>query len=361
MKLNLDLTLDLHAEIAAAMQIVLKQGQYIRGPAYDLFCAEFARYIGVAGCVGLGSGTDALALALRALDIGPGDEVISPAFNVAYTALAIASVGATPVFADVDASTLTLDPNAAKAAVTVRTRAIIPVHIFGHAAETSYAGLDVHIIEDACQAHGAIAPAGKAGSLGRIGAFSFYPTKNLGALGDGGAVVSDDTTLLDTISCLADAGRSSRYAHTRLGDNTRLDDLQAAVLSVRLRHLDALNAERRSRATLYNASLDGVRLPLERQDHTHVYHLYTIRHPLRDSMLNWLNALNIPALIHYPIAAHLQPCFAHLGGKVGQFPVAERAAAQILSLPMHPSLSMSDQLHVIDAVNTFTERNDAYD
>jgi len=354
-KLNLDPCHRMSGELLTVIARVVTSEWYIRGPEFDAFNAEFAASIDPrAHAVGVGSGTDALYLILRAAGIGPGDEVISPAMNVAYTALAIANVGATPIFADVDPATLTLDPSAAAAAITPRTKALIPVHLYGYMADMRALAEIAQrhallLIEDACQAHGATLDSRAAGAWGDAAAFSFYPTKNLGAFGDGGAVVSRDAALIERISQLADGGRSDRYEHAEVGINSSLDELQAAVLRVKLSYLSDSTTTRRALASRYTEAFEGspLQLPAELPGYRHVYHLYAARSQQRDDLRMRLAEHDIPTLIHYPIPVHLQPCFASLGGRVGQHPVAERAAQTLLSLPLHPELTYDDQQRVI--------------
>jgi dTDP-4-amino-4,6-dideoxygalactose transaminase len=322
--------------------------------------------LGARHAVAVGNGTDALQLALRALGVGPGDEVITADISAAFTPLAILQAGARPVFVDVQEETLNLDPGKLERAITPRTRAILPVHLYGHPADmdpllalAERNGLAV--LEDACQAHGASyrgRPVGTlAGECG-IGALSFYPTKNLGALGDGGAVLVNDERLADSLRRLRNGGQSSRYRHESFGVNSRLDELQAAILRVGLRHLDAWTARRRELAARYLRELDGcgLGLPHEQPYAGAVYHLFVVRHPRRDALQTALAEAGVGTLVHYPVPLHLQPVFAELGGRPGELPVAEKACAEILSLPLHHGLADEQAGAVITAVRAACER-----
>lgn len=342
------------AEVRAAIDRVLARGWFVLGPEGEAFEAEFARAAGAAHAVGAGNGTDALALIFRALDIGPGDEVIVPALTAAYTALAVAMVGARPVFADVDDDRLTLDPVSCRARLTARTRAIVPVHLFGQPADLPAlaavaAAAGVPLVEDCCQAHLATCQGTPVGTRGVAGAFSFYPTKNLGALGDGGAVITGDADLAERIRRLRNGGQVTRYEHQEAGINSRLDELQAAVLRVRLTHLPAWTARRRDLAARYRSGLDGCgAVPVPQRDTGHVYHLFPVRHAFRDDLRANLDAAGIDTLIHYPVPLHAQQAFARFDP--APCPVAARAAAELLSLPLHPALTFGDADRVITAV-----------
>jgi dTDP-4-amino-4,6-dideoxygalactose transaminase len=311
----------------------------------------------VRDAVAVGNGTEALQLALETLGVGPGDEVVTTPMSAAFTALAIARVGARPVFADVEPDTLNLSAEQAARAITPRTRALLPVHLYGHPADLDALGAladenGLHLVEDACQAHGARHGERCAGTVGALGALSFYPTKNLGALGDGGAVLVGDPERALALRRLRNGGQSDRYRHEVPGMNSRLDELQAAVLRVKLGHLEAWTERRRALAALYRDELagSGVELPAEREGVRAVYHLFVIRHPRRDALAARLKERGVGTLIHYPIPLHLQPAFAHLGGRTGELPVAERAAEQILSLPLQPELDDATARAVAAAV-----------
>lgn len=342
------------ADVHAAIDRVLARGWFVLGPEGDAFEAEFAQASGAAHAIGAGNGTDALALIFRALGIGPGDEVIVPALTAAYTALAVTMVGARPVFADVDDDRLTLDPASCRARLTTRTRAIVPVHLFGQPADLAAltavaASAGVPLVEDCCQAHLATCAGTPVGTVGVAGAFSFYPTKNLGAVGDGGAVITGDADLAGRIRRLRNGGQVTRYEHLETGINSRLDELQAAVLRVRLRRLRGWTDRRRELARRYRSGLDGGgAVPVPQRDAGHVYHLFPVRHAFRDDLRASLDAAGIDTLIHYPIPLHAQRAFARFDP--APCPVAARAAAELLSLPLHPALTFQDADRVIAAV-----------
>jgi dTDP-4-amino-4,6-dideoxygalactose transaminase len=333
-------------EIDAAIARVLERGWFILGPEVEAFEAEFAAYCGARYGIGVGSGTEALHLALWACGVGPGDEVITVAHTAVPTINAISLTGARPVFVDVDPATYTMDPAAAAAAVTPRTRALLPVHLYGHPADMAplrelAERHGLWLIEDAAQAHGARYRGARVGTLGHLAAFSFYPTKNLGAYGDGGMVVTNDATLAGRVRRLRNYGQSDRYHHEVLGLNSRLDELQAAVLRVKLRHLDAWTAARRERAARYTAALGRAIPPAEAPWAQHVYHLYVVRVPQRAAVQEALARAGIGTLIHYPVPAHLQRAYAFLGVARGSLPVTERLAEEVLSLPLYPELPLA--------------------
>jgi dTDP-4-amino-4,6-dideoxygalactose transaminase len=336
---------EIRHELNEAIARVLDSGWFVLGPECEALEAELADCFGVRCVVTTGNGTDSIQLALEALGVGPGDEVVTTPMSAAFTVLAIERAGARAVFADVEEDTLNLNPEAAERALTKRTRALLPVHLYGHPAEIESLGAlarsaGIPLVEDACQAHGARYRDRKIGSFGAASALSFYPTKNLGALGDGGAMLTNDPRLADRVRRLRNGGQSDRYRHTEIGVNSRLDELQAAVLRVQLRHLTESTRRRRELAGLYEELLADVpvELPSERADVFAVRHLYVIRHPRRDALRERLERRGIGTLIHYPIPLHLQPAFAGLGGEQGQFPIAEQAAKEILSLPLYPQL-----------------------
>lgn len=344
------------AEIDAAVQRVLESGWYILGKEVAAFEEEFAAWCGVAGAVGVGNGTDALHIALRACGIGPGDEVITVAHTAVATAAAIALTGATPVFVDIDPATYTLDATRLAGAITPHTKAVIPVHLYGHPADLGEilpiardAGL--RVIEDCAQAHGAEWQGQRVGSYGDLACFSFYPTKNLGALGDGGAIVGNDPALLDRVRLLREYGwkPENRYISEIEGMNSRLDELQAAILRVKLAHLDGWNTHRRQLAEVYAAHLpDSVVKPVERPGCRHVYHLYVIRSSDRDGLREKLRAAGVASGIHYPVPVHQQAAYDHL--RPVSLPVTEQAAAEILSLPMHSTLTAAQIEQVCAAI-----------
>ena len=332
--------------LAAAAQRVLASGWYILGPELEAFEADFAAYHQVGYAVGVASGTDAVELALRALGIGPGDEVITVSHTAVATVCAIERAGATPVLVDVDDATYTMDPAAAAAALTSRTRALVPVHLYGHPADmTALAELAARhglgLVEDCAQAHGARWQGRLAGTMGHLAAFSFYPTKNLGAYGDAGAVITNDVQLADRLRSLRNYGQRERYHHLEAGQNSRLDELQAAFLRVKLEYLDDHNAVRRRLAGEYSGSLTSVVTPVSRHEAEHAFHLYVVRHPRRDELREALAARGIQTLIHYPIPIHLQPAYSHLDCPPGSLPVTERIVREILSLPLFVGLDSS--------------------
>lgn len=341
------------AEILAAVGGVLDRQHLVMGPELSAFEQEFAAYCGARHCVGVGNGLEALSLALMAFGIGPGDEVIVPSQTFVATWLAVSHAGATPVSADIDPDTALIDPAAIAAKITARTRAIVPVHLYGQPADMlpimELAGRHgLPVLEDAAQAHGARYRGRRTGTLGHAAGFSFYPTKNLGAYGDGGAVVTDDDALAERLRSLRNYGSKEKYVHTEAGYNSRLDEMQAAILRVKLRSLDGLNAARRAAATRYDAALAGIpglSLPRVREDAEHVYHLYVVRHEKRDAILRALNEAGIGAAIHYPIAPGDQRAYgagAELGGAL--------SARTCLSLPLWPGIEPGQQDLVVSAL-----------
>lgn len=344
------------SEIDAVVRRVLESGWYILGQETAAFEVEFAAYCGAAGCVGVNSGTDALHLALRACGVGPGDEVITVAHTAVATVAAIRMTGATPVLVDIDPNTYTMAPAALAAALTPATRAVIPVHLYGHPADMDAIrtiARECFVIEDCAQAHGAQYKGRPVGGFGDLACYSFYPTKNLGALGDGGAVTGNDPELLEKVRLLREYGWTpqERYVSHIEGVNSRLDELQAAILRVRLRHLDANNAMRRRLAALYDEALPAaVKRPSERPDAHHVYHLYVIQHAARDHLRARLAEQGVGAGIHYPVPVHLQPAYQAGQLRCLPLPVTEQAAREVLSLPMYPTLTETQVRAVAAAV-----------
>jgi dTDP-4-amino-4,6-dideoxygalactose transaminase len=334
-------------EFLAAIREVMESGAFAGGPYVTAFELAFAAFCQTGYCAGVGSGTEALWLALRACGIGSGDEVITTPCTFIATAEAISLCGARPVFVDVDAATYTMDPVLIEAAVTPRTKALIPVHLFGQAADMDpILGIarkhGLAVVEDACQAHGAAYKGRPAGSLGDAGCFSFYPGKNIGAFGEAGALTTDRPELAQQARALADHGQRVKYFHQEIGWNCRMDGIQAAILKLKLARLPADNERRRAHAALYRELLGGVEeitLPAEADYATHVYHVYAPRVPAREAVLRHLAAAGIGCGIHYPVPVHLQEAYRRLGHQPGDFPVAERAAAEFLSLPMYPELT----------------------
>jgi dTDP-4-amino-4,6-dideoxygalactose transaminase len=331
------------AEVRRAIDRVVDRGWFVLGPELEAFEREFAAASGADHAIGVGTGTDALAIALRALGIGPGDEVITTPLSAAYSALAIMMAGARPVFADIDPERLTLDPGAAAAAVTTRTAAILPVHLYGQPADmAAIAALaarhNLAIIEDCCQAHLATCGGRPVGSFGAAAAFSFYPTKNLGALGDGGAITTSDPQVAARARRLRNGGQTDRYHHGEFGVNSRLDEMQAAILRTRLGYLPGWTADRRALARRYRAALRDARtIAIPRQfDEGHVYHLFPVRAASRDAVQGALRDAGIETLIHYPVPIPKQPALA--SQQPADCPVANRICEEILSLPLYPTL-----------------------
>ena len=347
----------LRGEIDAALARVLDSGWFILGPEGEAFERELAAALDAPEAVAVGNGTEAIQLALEALGVGPGDEVVTSPLSAAFTALAVQRAGARPVFADLDPVTLNVAPEAVERAVGARTRAILPVHLYGHPADLDPL-LDVArrrgipLVEDACQAIGARYKGRPVGALSGLGALSFYPTKNLGALGDGGAVVARDPEVARRVRRLRNGGQSDRYRHEVAGMNSRLDELQAALLRAKLRHLGDWTERRRAIARRYASAFAGLGLavPLEQDYAGAVYHLFVVRHRRRDELARRLAERGIGTLVHYPIPLHLQPAFAPLGGRRGDFPVAERASDEILSLPLYPEMTEGQVETVVRAV-----------
>lgn len=338
------------------MMRVMEDASFIMGPDVPLFEEHFATYVGARYCVGVESGTAALQLALQALKIGRGDEVIIPANTYIASALAVCAVGARPVLVDVDRTYL-IDPALLESALTARTKAIMPVHLYGQAvpmdAIATFARRHgLRVVEDASQAHGARWKDRRVGSFGDVGCFSFYPGKNLGAYGDGGAIVTNDLEVADTLRLLRDFGQRKKYEHLIKGENCRLDSIQAAVLDVKLQHLDAWNDARRRHADAYDARLSRIGLtpPRRLHDEGHVYHLYVIEVENRDRVKDALSERGIATGIHYPIPIHLQPAYADLGLGPGSFARTERSADRLLSLPMFPELTEEQIDLVADAL-----------
>jgi dTDP-4-amino-4,6-dideoxygalactose transaminase len=346
-------------EVAAGWAPVLERTAFVGGPQVAAFESEYARFAGVAHCVGVGNGTDAIELALRALGVGPGDECVLPTNTFIATAEAVARTGATPVLVDqADDDSYLIDVDAVEAAVGPRTRAILPVHLYGQAAPVERLlpiaeRVGAVVVEDAAQSQGATRDGRGAGGLGHAAATSFYPGKNLGAYGDAGAVLTDSAELARAVRLLSAHGSPSKYEHPVLGFNSRLDTLQAVVLSAKLRRLAGWNAARRAAAERYAALLsgvDGVVTPATLPGNEHVWHLYVVRVPDRDRVLKELQAAGIGAAIHYPTPVHLTGAFAGLGHGEGAFPVAERCAGELLSLPLFAEITAEQQEHVVSVL-----------
>ncbi|HEY0003495.1 MAG TPA: DegT/DnrJ/EryC1/StrS family aminotransferase [Pyrinomonadaceae bacterium] len=352
---------ELKDELETAAQRTLASGWYVLGKEVEAFEAEFASYCQAAHCIGVANGLDALHLILRAMDIGPGDEVIVPSNTFIATWLAVSYAGATPVPVEPDDRTYNLDPALIEPAITPRTKAIIAVHLYGQPADMDQINkiaepYGIKVIEDAAQAHGARYRERLAGTLGDAAGFSFYPGKNLGALGDGGAVVTNHAELAEKVSLLRNIGSRVKYYHELKGFNSRLDELQAALLGVKLKRLEEWNERRKSVARYYLETLEGVPdlvLPQVPDEVDPVWHLFVVRHPERDALQKHLAESGVGTLIHYPVPPHLQQAYAEMGHGAGSFPVAEKMAREILSLPMGPHLSRAEMDQVVQAISTF--------
>jgi len=356
-------------EILSATKKVYEKGRFILGEEVSAFEEEFSRYCGIRFGVGVNSGTDALQLALKAAEIGEGDEVITVAHSFIATALAISLTGARPLFVDIDSETYTMDPNALELFLKQRKKkggrqkikAILPVHLYGHPAEMD-AMMDIAnryhlaVIEDACQAHGAEYQGRKVGSFGLLSCFSFYPTKNLGGYGDGGMVVTNDKKLFEKLKLLRCYGEKRKYEHVLKGGNNRLDEIQAAILRVKLKYLDRWNEERRKRVLIYKRMLERTEVicPIEKEQAKHVYHLFVIRSKKRNALQAFLKEKGIQTLIHYPIPIHLQKAFRELGYRRGALPLTEQYAREVLSLPFFPEMTESEIEGVATQIKTFT-------
>ena len=350
----------LKTEIDGAIQDVLDSGVFLFGGQVEVFEEEFAAYLGASHAVAVSSGTEALRLALLAADVRPGDEVLTSALTAVATVVAIEGVGARAILVDIDPATYTLDVSQVEARLTPQTKAIVPVHLYGHPTDLKplldiAASRELEIIEDACQAHGATYYHRKLGSFGLFGCFSFYPTKNLGGYGDGGMIVTGSADQAEHLRLLRNYGERQRFTHYLRGFNCRMDELQAAILRVKLRYLDASNARRRLLARAYDTHLKGtsLKLPVERPGNRHVYCSYVIRHPSRDRLREWLADRGIDTRVQYPRPIHLQPAYSVLGAGPGSFPAAEKAASEILSLPIFPQLDESQVAMVCDAIRGF--------
>lgn len=344
-------------EVDEAIARVVETSDFILGAELGLFESEFAAFCGVKHCIGVDSGLSALELVLRAWGIGPGDEVITAANTFIATALAVTNAGATPVLVDVDPHTHNIDPEAVRSAITPRTRALIPVHLYGTPAEMDAineiaAQYDLAVLEDACQAHGATYKGRRAGSLGHAAAFSFYPGKNLGAYGDGGAIVTNDAALARQLRAMRNYGQQAKYVHWTKGFNCRLDTLQAAILRVKLRYLDHWNARRSDHARSYGELLaaSSITLPGVPGSMQSSWHLYVVRSPFRDSVRAHLDARGVATGMHYPTPIHMQKAYADAGYRMGDFPITERLANEVMSLPMYPELDHASLERIADAV-----------
>ncbi len=348
-------------EIKQAINEVIDNTAFAGGPFVEKFEKSFAAFCGSKYAIGVGNGTDAIWLALLALGVGEADEVITAPSTFIATAEAISFAGADPVFVDIDPDTCNMDPAKLECAITPRTKAIIPVHLFGQPADMDpilevAKKHNLPVLEDACQAHGALYKGKKAGTMGIAGCFSFYPGKNLGAFGEAGAVVTDDEELAKKIKVLRDHGQPQKYHHDVIGWNARMDGIQGAVLSVKLKYLDKWNEARRANAKKYDKLLAGVseiRLPVEKDYARHVYHLYALRDPKRNALMTFLGEKGVATGIHYPVPLHMTKAYEYLHLKPGSFPVAELAASEFVSLPMFPELTDDQISYVCQCVKEF--------
>jgi dTDP-4-amino-4,6-dideoxygalactose transaminase len=349
--------LSIKAEIDEAIARVLETTAFVLGREVEAFEAAFAEYVGARFCVGVNSGTAAIQLAVMACGLGAGDEVIIPANTFFASAEGVSTAGATPVFVDADPVSYNIDPSRIESAITERTRAVMPVHLYGQAADLDpildiAARHNLLLIEDAAQAHGSLYKGRRVGALSQAGCFSFYPGKNLGAYGEGGAVVTNDAEVARRVRLLRDHGSEQKYRHEIIGYNFRLEGIQGAVLNVKLRHLDKWNDLRRAHAARYNELLSGtsLQLPREMPYARHIYHLYVVQTNERDALQKRLSEAGVQTGIHYPVPVHLQPAYASMGHKPGDFPESERQAARVLSLPMFPELTDEQIKRVAEAI-----------
>ncbi|MEN2985333.1 MAG: DegT/DnrJ/EryC1/StrS family aminotransferase [Thermodesulfovibrionaceae bacterium] len=348
--------LTIKEEILEALEEVLESSQYILGKNVKAFEEEVKNYLDVKEAVAVASGTDALHLALKALGIGKGDEVVTTPFTFFATIEAILYVGATPVFVDIDEETYNINPDLIEEKITSNTKAVLAVHIFGAPADmikikTVADKYGIYLVEDAAQAFGAMIGGRKVGSIGDVGCFSFYPSKNLGCFGDGGMVVTNSNEIAEKIRILRNHGSRGGYIHETVGFNSRLDEIQASILRVKLKYIDKYNELRRKKAALYNKYLSGkVITPKEKEGSYHVYHLYSIRSPLRDKIRDLLKVQGIPSVVYYPLPMHLQKAISFLGYKEGDFPVAEQVSKEILSLPIYPEIPEEEVFYISQCI-----------
>ena len=351
-------------EINNAVISTIESGNYILGPEVKKLEKDIADYCGVKNAIGVASGTDALLLTLRAYGIGEGDEVITTPFTFFASAETVSMLGAKPVFADIDKDTYCIDANKIEEKITEKTKAIIPVHIFGQPCDMDKImeiakRHNLIVIEDACQAIGSEYKGKRAGSMGNAGCFSFFPTKNLGGYGDGGMVVTNDDEIADEIRLLRVHGMRPKYHHLVLGYNSRLDEIQAAVLNVKLKYLDGWNNKRAEKAEIYNELLKGTKCktPFKADYAKHIYHLYIIQHEKRDELISYLKENGVATGIYYPIPLHLQKAYESLGYKEGDFPIAEHASKRTLAIPFYPEIDRKTQEYVADLIKKFDLKN----
>ena len=343
-------------DISSALERVVNSGWYILGKEVEGFEHDFSAYIGTKFGIGVNSGTDALYLSLLALGIGEGDEVITVSNSAIPTAAAIAAAGAKPVFVDIHPESYTMDPEKVESKITSHTKVLMPVHLYGQSCDmgplmTIARDHDLFVVEDCAQSHGALYKNKKTGTFGDLACFSFYPTKNLGAYGDGGMVLTDHQELSEKLHLLRNYGQYKRYYAKEVGINSRLDEIQAAILQVKLPHLNTWNQRRREIARLYNKTLKTVSVPHEMSYGEHVYHLYVIRSEQRDALREYLLNEGVKTEIHYPVPLHLQEAYQYLGYHTGDYPVTEHYAREILSLPMYPELCNNEIMHIADLIN----------
>lgn len=348
----------LKPEIDKAVMRVLSSGWFILGKEVEGFENTFAQYCGAKYCVGAGNGMEALQIALMALEIGEGDEVITTPLSAAATSLAISHVGAMPVFADINPKTLNIDPDEIEKKITPKTKAILPVHLYGRVADMKRIMEIAHknhlyVIEDVAQAHGAKFDGKKAGTFGNFGVFSFYPSKNLGAYGDAGGLITNDETLAKKARVIRDYGQDGRYNHVVIGLNSRLDEIEAAILSVKLSYLDTWNFLRKKIAEKYNSGLQGFPMILPKEEANHVWHLYVIQTDRRDLLQKYLDEHGIASQIHYPKVIYQQSAYHFLNIPKGYAPYAEEAAEKILSLPIYPELTEEETDYIIETIKNF--------
>lgn len=356
---------NLKLEIDQVVQDVMEKGQFILGENVSLLESELSVYCGTKYAIGVASGTDALLLSLRALGVGPGDEVITTPFTFFATAEVISNLGAKPVFVDIEPDTFNIDVERVEKEITKNTKVILPVHIFGQMCNIDKLlelkeKYNLFIVEDACQAIGAIFNGKKAGSIGDTGCFSFFPTKNLGAFGDGGMIVTNDEGIRDKILMLRNHGSKKKYYHEELGYNSRLDEIQAAILRVKLRYLDSYIRRRQEIASLYSSLLSDiphVKTPRIKEGRTHTFHQYVIRAERRDELQRYLSDNGIGSTVYYPLPLHLQKVYNSLGYKPGDFPEAERASKDVLALPMWPELKDEEIREVVEVIKSFYEKS----
>jgi dTDP-4-amino-4,6-dideoxygalactose transaminase len=358
---------NLKDEINQAIEKVLENGQYILGPEVKALEKEIAEYLGVRYAIGVANGTDALVLSLRALNIGPGDEVITTPFTFFATSEAISQVGATPVFVDIDPDTYNINPDLIEEKITEKTKAIIPVHIFGQPCDMDKImeiakKHNLYVIEDACQAIGSEYKGQKVGTFGDVACFSFFPTKNLGGYGDGGMVVTNNKDLAEKVDILRKHGSKKKYYNEEIGYNSRLDELQAAILRVKLKYLDVWNNQRISAANKYNELLndlsDAIKTPYKLPEVKHIYHLYCIESKKREFLMEKLKEYGIATGIYYPVPLHLQKAYANLGYKEGDLPVAEEVCRKIFAIPMYPEITDEEINYVSEVLHKIINEGD---